>query len=325
MEHKISIIVPVYNTAKFLDKCFESIINQTYENLEIIVVNDGSTDNSLEICRKYASKDPRFVLLNQENGGLSVARNNALKCATGKYIGFVDSDDFIQLDMYEKLLNLIDKYKLDAVLCNIDDNTNNNEIKINLDTMQIYDSILQDKIGCQLWRILFTKDLWDGITSPPRRYYEDMFILPKVLLRAKKIGSTNEKLYNYYSERSDNISNSPNNYIKGGIDRSTAFFERFDFMIQNGYDYISEIVLNKAVLAAKGCLYFVLINKDLKTNNDVIYLKKLLNDHYSLAMNSKVINLKTKFKLFLMVKLPFLFKILYKLSLFVKRRSTRGF
>jgi len=96
---KITIIIPVYNTEKYVEKCIESIINQTYKNLEIIIVNDGSTDNSYNICKKYCEIDERIILLTQDNQGLSVARNNALDIATGKYVEFVDSDDWIELDI----------------------------------------------------------------------------------------------------------------------------------------------------------------------------------------------------------------------------------
>lgn len=105
----ISVIVPVYNAEKYLDKCIESIINQEYSNLEIILVNDGSKDHSLSVCKQYQRNDSRIVIVNQKNGGPSVARNSGLDVATGDYIGFVDSDDIIEKDMYKILMkNLLD-------------------------------------------------------------------------------------------------------------------------------------------------------------------------------------------------------------------------
>lgn len=326
MEDKISIIIPVYNTEKFLVRCFESVINQTYKNLEIIVVNDGSTDESLKICENYARKDSRIILLNQKNGGHSVARNNALKYVSGKYIGFVDSDDYIQLDMYEKMIALMKKYNLDAVMCGfniIDDtirgNTNNdtedlNEIKIDLDTSKIYQLILQDEIGSQLWKFLFKADLWKGILSPQGRFAQDMFVLHKVLFRAKKIGYTSEKLYNYYAGRPNNTSNSPNNLIKGGIDRAIAFYERYDFMIKNGYDSIADVVLEKAIKYATTSMALKICKQDLNFNEDTIYLMKLIKDHYQISIKSKNISIKIKVKLFLLVKYPILYKMFYKIK-----------
>src|SRR5690554_1425135 len=103
MNTKISIIVPIYNAEQFLPKCIESIQNQTSKNLENNLVNDGSTDNSLNICYNYEKKDKRIIVIEKDNGSVSSARKAGLDIATGAYIGFVDSDDYISNDMYEKL------------------------------------------------------------------------------------------------------------------------------------------------------------------------------------------------------------------------------
>ena len=105
MNSKVSIVVPIYNTAKYLEKCLDSIINQSYQNLEIILINDGSTDNSGKIAEKYAKKDPRIVVIHQKNQGQSTARNIGLKRASGDFIGFIDGDDEITPDFIEKLVN----------------------------------------------------------------------------------------------------------------------------------------------------------------------------------------------------------------------------
>lgn len=122
----ISIIVPIYNREKFLNQCISSIINQTYKKLEIILVDDGSSDSSLEICKKYAATDDRVKVISQENGGVSKARNKGLEVATGEYIQFVDSDDFLDVETLDYYVNLLDKdSKLDLVICgfkNLDKN-----------------------------------------------------------------------------------------------------------------------------------------------------------------------------------------------------------
>lgn len=112
---KISVIVPVYNVEDYLEECINSILGQTYKNLEIILVDDGSTDNSSKICDIYEKKDKRIKVIHKENGGLSSARNEGLKYRTGEYISFVDSDDFIDKTMYEKLYSAIKKYDADVV------------------------------------------------------------------------------------------------------------------------------------------------------------------------------------------------------------------
>ena len=117
MQKLLTVIIPIYNVQDTLDRCLQSVINQTYSNLEIILVNDGSTDSSLRICRKYADNDSRIIILDKENGGLSSARNAGLDIMTGDYVSFLDSDDYIEITMYEKLLSCIDFYNVDTVLC----------------------------------------------------------------------------------------------------------------------------------------------------------------------------------------------------------------
>ena len=111
---KISIIVPVYQAEKYISKCIESIVNQTYKNLEIILVDDGSTDRSGEICDEYGKKDNRIVVVHNKNKGVSVARNCGLDIATGDYITFVDSDDYIDLQMYSEMMKVVEKYSCDC-------------------------------------------------------------------------------------------------------------------------------------------------------------------------------------------------------------------
>lgn len=115
---EISIIIPVYNAEKYIDKCIESLINQKFKNLEIIIVNDGSTDKSLEICRKYERIDSRIIVINKDNGGVSSARNIGLEVASGEYIGFVDPDDWVEEDMYYNMYNTLKSTSADVVICN---------------------------------------------------------------------------------------------------------------------------------------------------------------------------------------------------------------
>ena len=110
---KISVVVPVYNVEAYLERCLDSLINQTLSDIEIICVNDGSTDSSPEKLEEFAKKDSRIKIINQENGGLSAARNTGIEAATGEYIGFVDSDDYVDLDFYEKLYNAATSHNAD--------------------------------------------------------------------------------------------------------------------------------------------------------------------------------------------------------------------
>jgi glycosyltransferase involved in cell wall biosynthesis len=117
--YKVSVIIPVYNVASFLKKCITSLINQSYSNCEFIFVNDGSTDNSLEILEEFQTKDYRIKIINQENHGVSIARNNGITISTGMYVGFVDADDWVEVDFYLNLVQAIEHYQCDLVLSNI--------------------------------------------------------------------------------------------------------------------------------------------------------------------------------------------------------------
>ena len=113
----ISVIVPVYKTEQYLERCVDSILNQTYENIEVILVDDGSPDKCSEICDRYANKDRRVKVIHKKNGGVSTARNEGLDIVTGDYVTFVDSDDYIECDMYEKMLSKAVEYECDVVMC----------------------------------------------------------------------------------------------------------------------------------------------------------------------------------------------------------------
>lgn len=117
MSELLSVIVPIYNVSNYLDDCISSIINQTYTNLEIILVNDGSTDNSLDICKKYAKLDSRIIVLDKKNGGLSDARNAGIFASRGTFISLIDSDDTINLNMFELMLGWINATESDIAVC----------------------------------------------------------------------------------------------------------------------------------------------------------------------------------------------------------------
>lgn len=129
MKHKISIIIPVYNSEQWLSRCIESVINQTYKNLEIILVNDGSSDKSIDICKHYENIDDRIVFINKENGGTSTARNRGISISTGEYIQFVDSDDTLKTNACEKLIEYISKAETDLVICGLNIYQNGNLLR----------------------------------------------------------------------------------------------------------------------------------------------------------------------------------------------------
>lgn len=214
----ISIIIPVYNVEQYLSRCINSIINQTYKNIEIILVNDGSTDNSQEICNKYKIKDNRINVINKKNGGLSDARNEGIKVATGKFITFVDSDDYVSDDYVDCLFSMIDEEKADIAVCTYRV-VNDNEQKKYLATSKqrcnkvfsgidaIKNSWYKKEITNSAWAKLYKKELFFNVEYPKGKVYEDLGTTYKLLYKAKKVVYADCRIY-YYVQRKESIMHS---------------------------------------------------------------------------------------------------------------------
>lgn len=203
----ISIIVPCYKVEEYLPKCINSIINQTYKNLEIFLVDDGSPDNSGKICDEYAAKDSRIKVIHKENGGLSDARNVAIDAAKGEYITFVDSDDYVSTDYIETLYNLVEKYKCKVgVACvrtfyeGCEANTNQPIYfdKI-FDCMEGTEKMFyQELFDNAAWCKIYHRSLFEtGIRYPFGLIYEDLPTTYLLFLQADKIAYCNRIIYNY--------------------------------------------------------------------------------------------------------------------------------
>ncbi|MBR6504343.1 MAG: glycosyltransferase [Clostridia bacterium] len=206
---KVSVIVPVYNTENYIEKCLNSLVNQTLEDIEIIVINDGSTDDSENLIDKFIGKYPNKIkYYKKENGGLSDARNYGLNYVTGEYIGFIDSDDYIELSMYEKMYKLAQNEQADIVEC---DFTWEYPDKIKIDTGIEYkdkeDLFTNSRVmACNK---IFKKDIIDDIKFPKGLRYEDVEFFYKLLPNVNKIAVLKESLY-YYIQRESSISNLQN-------------------------------------------------------------------------------------------------------------------
>ncbi len=202
----ISVIVPVYNTSEHLPKCIDSIIAQTYENLEIFLVNDGSSDNSGDICDAYAAKDPRIKVIHKKNSGVSAARNDALKIMTGEYVGFVDSDDTVSPNMYEELYCDLTNNGADVAVCRfnrieIGEKQIEEPVKYYFFTPEeaIKNMLIGKYFAGQLCNKLFKSSLLDGLfLDESICFYEDLLITVEAFLRCKKICYSTKKLYNYF-------------------------------------------------------------------------------------------------------------------------------
>jgi len=198
MESLLSIIVPVYNVEKYLGRCIDSIINQTYRNLQIILVDDGSTDRSGDICEDYAKKDRRIRVVHKKNGGQATARNIGLKLAKGSYIGFVDSDDYIKEDMYAKLSAKIKEHHAQIACCGRVDTFENfktgGKVHFNCKSEQCFEQVdiirqllLYKLISFSVCDKLFKAEIFRNIRFPERRGAEDVPVVYEVLKRALRV------------------------------------------------------------------------------------------------------------------------------------------
>lgn len=211
----LSIIVPVYNVEEYLPKCLDSICNQSFKDFELILVNDGSTDNSYNICNAYSKKDKRIIIVNKQNGGLSSARNAGIELATGEYIGFVDSDDWIDLDMYELLINNIKKNDADIAICNdkkvvnknVLSSTNTNKVRVYSQEKAIEALIEGVHFQEYAWNKVYKRTLFTDIRFPEEKLYEDVFVMYKLFLKSCKIIHIDSAKY-YYLQRNGSILNS---------------------------------------------------------------------------------------------------------------------
>lgn len=219
---KVSIIVPIYNVEEYLPKCFESLLNQTYKNIEILAVNDGSPDNSQKIIDDYAAQDERIISLMKTNGGLSDARNYAMPHASGEYFFFLDSDDYLELDAIEKLVSAAKTTGADLVLCgyhevNLKNNTVTDiisEYSFEPGSLKDHPMILNSLPHCA-WNKLYHRSLFmdTDIRYPKGLYYEDCATSPRIYLEAKKIAYLPCALINYLVDRPGNITTKVNRKI----------------------------------------------------------------------------------------------------------------
>lgn len=210
MSDLISVIVPVYKAERYLHACVDSLINQSYKNLEIILVNDGSPDNCPAICQEYAEKDSRIKVINQSNRGQSAARNSGLDAARGDYITFADSDDIVEPYMYEILLMQLKKYHADIAQCGVSrvdglhycetDITELNVDSVTLDWKETLIDLLDSgkKFNCALWDKLYRKDMLDGIRFTDVHCGEDFIFLYQILREKQpEIVKNNLPMYHY--------------------------------------------------------------------------------------------------------------------------------
>lgn len=284
MQPLISVIVPIYKVEKYIRKCIDSIINQTYKNLEIILVDDGSPDDCPEICDEYAEKDSRVKVIHKENGGLSDARNAGMSVATGNYVSFIDSDDYISEDFIENLLSIIIREKSDIVECKVlkvynyqDEYICEDNLQINTYTTEQGLSLLmsEQEFHQHVWNKLYKSDIALKIPFEKGKLNEDEYWSYQVFGQAQKVTKINKTMY-YYLQRSDSIMG--NGYSLRHLDALEAKTQR-QIYIDKNFPNLSEQAkfdfFNSCIFACQSSMKF-LKRKEKKEAKAIIrsYVKK---------------------------------------------------
>ncbi len=246
---KISVIVPIFNSLNWLDKCIFSIVNQTYKNLEIILIDDGSNDGSSNLCDTYAKKDERIIVIHKSNEGLSLARNAGLKIATGEFVLFADSDDYLEDNMLEKLILSQKQDNADMVICGfiMEDELGNkyadtpeleNKTYSNKEALKLLNLNRQDRFVVA-WNKLYKRNLFEDIQYPKGKIHEDQWVAHKLFFKSNKITTIQPSLYHYVIHK-DSIMNA-SNPLKH-FDDIDALFDRIEFYKNNKlYDLIDGV------------------------------------------------------------------------------------
>jgi len=204
MEGMISVIVPVYNVEAYLPACVDSILRQDYANMEIILIDDGSTDGSAQICDLYAEKDKRIKAIHKENGGAASAKNAGLRIASGEYLSFVDSDDYLEPDAYRHMVSILEAHSAEVVQCSFRDVYTDETIdhvvlqeRCDFSTQGYLKRYTEDWSCCLLWDKLYRRSLFDGIYFEEGHIVDDEYFTYQGIMNAKKIVHDPYIVYNY--------------------------------------------------------------------------------------------------------------------------------
>lgn len=296
---EISIIVPIYNVEKYIHRCIDSILSQTFSDFELLLIDDGSPDRCGEICDEYAKKDHRIRVIHKENGGLSDARNTGLDIAKGNYFSFIDSDDFIEIDFYKELLEACKKNEADISMCgryNVYDEKK--KVGFAFGGQKIWNSkeaignlLIWNNIDSSACDKLFKKHLFNGIRFPIGRYNEDIYIMTNILNKASKIVHVGKAMY-YYYHRKESITTE--SFSERKLDLLDASQQISDFININ-YPDLNEksdsFYFNSIIF-----LYSLFKNKESihKYNNVYNKIKKLMSVNFKNIMFCKYISKKKK-------------------------------
>lgn len=316
---KISVIVAVYNIEAYLEKCVRSLRNQTYRNLQIILVDDGATDGCPAICDRLAEEDGRIQVIHKKNGGLSDARNAGIAAADGEYIAFVDGDDWIETDMYEKLLSAARQFDTPLAVCRYRKIYRNREVDASTGAAVVFDGqetlesflMEEDDICIQnaAWNKLYRRELMGELRFPTGKYYEDIVYTTMLLARSPKTVYLDLALYNYVLEREGSI-------MGEGLgsriftDQIPAYEEKEAFLRSIGREDLADV--HRYFFYKRLLLYYIALGKsqkDMKEKYRRVIRKRLLTDRGEMdrVYACRAANPKEKKKMEIFLKSPKLY------------------
>lgn len=315
-EDKVSVIIPVYKSELYLRACVDSVLNQSYPNLDVLLVDDGSPDNCGAICDEYAGKDMRVRVIHKKNGGQSSARNMALGKMTGVWVMFVDSDDEIRHDMVAKLITYAREKHCDIVRCNCVENGKNGMLERKLPVQEgvvekdyAFELVMKDVLGSQPCFYFSKSFLWANVRFPEGRIYEDIAALYKMFIDCQtKVGILDQPLYIYnLHDDSTSFSVSPNkNY-----DRYLAFKERWEYARDVALPY-TDYCFYLTFTTAIGTVNYYLRFKEKRLSEEKLQeVLNFLDDNKELILHNKYNT--TYYKV--MMRLYYLNKGIYKMAI----------
>ena len=295
----ISVIIPVYNVEKYLNKCLESVIAQTETRLEIIIVDDGSTDRSGKICDDFISRDKRIRVFHKENEGVSCARNFGIDHASGRYLGFVDSDDYIAPDMYETLLEILERYSAQMSMCGLYDIFDGKPRTV-FEHIETYAVDREDAIRMVMEaevvsvtpvNKLYSRELFNEIRFPIGKTAEDAFVMLELLGNCDKVAITNAQKY-FYIHRGESITTSA--FSLKNLDAIEAYEKNYD-IIKKNYPSLLDVAQMRLCWA-----YFYVLDRVVFDNTgDYEQIRKktvdYLNAHLAFILKDKRFKITRKF------------------------------
>ena len=301
---KLSVIVPVYKVEQYIHKCVDSILNQTFKDFELILVDDGSPDNCGKICDEYAQKDERVRVIHKENGGLSDARNAGVDVAQGKIIGFVDSDDYLDKDMYAQMITYLEANDCDVVCCDTyivrgDKKRFKPRYKENkiFNNEQAINEILNGNLDNAAWNKIYKRIVIQNIRYPKGRIYEDVATTYKFIFNADKVGYMSKPFYNYIKRKGSIVASGFNS--KSRYYCFLGYRERLNFAKENNLTciYECELLTLETALAVLTAFYandenvyserFVDVRSFIGEYLDIKYISKMRKKHKFLLWSFK--------------------------------------